>query len=142
MSEIVYVNCKFFFPSIKSYRILARQNNKNKEKHSTSFATVALLSWICAIKKNYAVLELGKLEYHATQYSSIPSSSIFFLKYIYIYTVLELGKLEYCVNFFFFLFGDNQQINIKIKISIFFYVFIYLNRSIVKCRDFNFEIWI
>ena len=31
-----------------------------------SFATVALLSWICAIKKNYAVLELGKLEYHAT----------------------------------------------------------------------------
>ena len=29
-----------------------------------SFATVALLSWICAIKKNYVVLELGKLEYH------------------------------------------------------------------------------
>ena len=86
-----------------------------------SFATVALLSWICAIKKNYAVLELGKLEYHATQYSSIPGSSTF-------------------VNFFFFLFGDNQQINIKIKISIFFYVFIYLNRSIVKYGDFNFEI--
>ena len=38
-----------------------------------SFAIVALLSWICAIKKNYAVLELGKLEYHATQ--SIPGSS-------------------------------------------------------------------
>ena len=35
-----------------------------------SSATVVLLSWICAIKKNYAVLELGKLEYHATQYSS------------------------------------------------------------------------
>ena len=31
-----------------------------------SFATVAPLSWICAIKKNYAVLEFGKLEYHAT----------------------------------------------------------------------------
>ena len=29
-----------------------------------SFATIALLSWICAIKKNFAVLELGKLEYH------------------------------------------------------------------------------
>ena len=29
-----------------------------------SFATVALLSWICVIKKNFAVLELGKLEYH------------------------------------------------------------------------------
>ena len=29
-----------------------------------SFATVALLSWICTIKKNFAVLELGKLEYH------------------------------------------------------------------------------
>ena len=29
-----------------------------------SFATVALLSWICAIKKNFAVLELGKLKYH------------------------------------------------------------------------------
>ena len=29
-----------------------------------SFAIVALLSWICAIKKNYAVLKLGKLEDH------------------------------------------------------------------------------
>ena len=56
----------------------------------------------------------------------------------------ELGKLKYCVSFYlfiyFFLFGNNQQINIKIKISSFFYVFIYLNRSIVKYRDFNFEI--
>ena len=42
-----------------------------------SFAIVALLSWICAIKKNYAVLELCKLEYHATQYLSIPGSSSF-----------------------------------------------------------------
>ena len=42
-----------------------------------SSATVALLSWICAIKKNYAVLELGKLEYHATQSSSITGSSTF-----------------------------------------------------------------
>ena len=54
------------------------------------------------------------------------------------YTVLKFGKLEYCVIFFFF--WDNQQIYIKIKISSFFYVFIYLNRSIVKYRDFNFEI--
>ena len=59
-----------------------------------SSATVALLSWICAIKKNYAVLELGKLEYHATQYSST-------FKKKKNYTVLEFGKLEYCVNFFF-----------------------------------------
>ena len=28
-----------------------------------------------AIKKNYVVLEHGKLEYHATQYSNIPGSS-------------------------------------------------------------------
>ena len=67
-----------------------------------SSATVALLSWICAIKKNYAVLELGKLEYHATQSSSITGSSTFQKKKIY--TVLELGKLEYCVNFLFFYF--------------------------------------
>ena len=30
------------------------------------------------IKKNYVVLKLGKLEYHATQYSSIPGSSTFY----------------------------------------------------------------
>ena len=97
-------------------------------------------------KKNYAVLELGKLEYHATQYSSIPGSSTLFkkIKKKKIYTILELGKLKYCVSFYLFiylfLFGNNQQINIKIKISSFFYVFIYLNRSIVKYGDFNFEI--
>ena len=68
------------------------------------------------IKKNYAVLELGKLEYHETQYSIILGSSTFKKKN---YTVLEFGKLDYCV-IFFFLFGDNQQINIKIKISSFF----------------------
>ena len=45
-------------------------------------------------------------------------------------------------------FPDNQQININIKISNFFhlnaqtYVFIYLNRSIVKYRNFNFKILI
>ena len=75
------------------------------------------------------VLELGKLEYTRLEY--------LLLKKIKNYTVLEFGKLEYCVNFFFW---DNQQINIKMKISSFFYVFIYLNRSIVKYRDFNFEI--
>ena len=36
-----------------------------------SSATVALLSWICAIKKNYAVLELGILEYCVAWYSSL-----------------------------------------------------------------------
>ena len=60
------------------------------------------------------------------------------------YKVLEFGKIKYHVNLFIYLFifcfEDNQQINIKIKISSFFYVFIYLNRSIVKYRDFNFEI--
>ena len=30
------------------------------------------------IKKNYVVLELGKVEYHATQYLSIPSSNTFY----------------------------------------------------------------
>ena len=59
---------------------------------------------------------------------------------IFISTVLDFTKLEYRVIFFFFLFGDKQQINIKIKISNFFYVFIYLNRSIVKYKDYNFEI--
>ena len=42
-----------------------------------SSGTVALLSWICVIKKNYAVLELGKLEYQETQYSLILGSSTF-----------------------------------------------------------------
>ena len=55
-----------------------------------SSATVVLLSWISAIKKNYAILEHGKLEYHATQYSSIPGSSTF-LRKKKIYTVLELN---------------------------------------------------
>ena len=55
------------------------------------------------LKKNYVVLELGKLEYHATQYSSIPGSSTFKNKKK-IYTILEFGKLEYCVIFFFVFF--------------------------------------
>ena len=85
-----------------------------------SFATVALLSWIYAIKKNFAVLELGKLEYHLHS-TRVYRAHVPFKKIKKkIYTVLELGKLEYCVIFFFFLFGDKQQINIKIKISSFF----------------------
>ena len=58
------------------------------------------------IKKNYVVLELGKLEYHATQYSSIPGSSTFYKKKKKkkFYTVLEFGKLEYRVIFVFFFF--------------------------------------
>ena len=67
-----------------------------------SSATVALLSWICAIKKNYVVFELGKLEYHATQYSSIPSSSTF--KKIIIMKI-QLQKLKYVTNP-----GQNGQI--------------------------------
>ena len=47
-------------------------------------------------KKIYTVLEFGKLEYHATQYMSIPVLST--LKKKKNYTVLELGKLKYCVN--------------------------------------------
>ena len=74
-----------------------------------SVATVVLLSWICAIKKNYAVLELGKLEYHATQYSSIPALSTFKKKKNY--TVLKLGKLEYCVNLFIYFFSYLGIIN-------------------------------
>ena len=58
---------------------------------------------------------------------------------------LEFGKLEVLILFFFFL--DNQQINVKIS-NFFFhlngqtYVFIYLNRSIIKYRNFNFKILI
>ena len=68
--------------------------------------------------------------------------------------VLELSKLEFLVIWnssllslsSLYLFFNNQQINIKI--SNFFhlntqtYVFIYLNRSIVKYRNFNFKILI
>ena len=63
--------------------------------------------WHCwggnwAIKKNYVVLEHGKLKYHATQYSSIPGSStilqknvVFFYFIFYFFKILELTKLEY-----------------------------------------------
>ena len=58
---------------------------------------------------------------------------------------LEFGKLKFLKLFF----PDNQQINININISnLFFhlnaqtYVFIYLNRRIVKYRNFNFKILI
>ena len=61
------------------------------------------------------------------------------------YMELEFGKLEFLILFFPY----NQQININIKISDFFfhlnaqtYVFIYLNRIIVKYRNFNFKILI
>ena len=62
-----------------------------------SFATMALLSWICPIKKKFAILELGKLEYH------LHSTRVYQVRVP-----------------FFFLFGDNKKINIKIKISSFF----------------------
>ena len=60
---------------------------------------------------------------------------------------LEFSKLEFHMLFFFF---NNQQISIHLKISNFFffhfntktYVFIYLNRSIVKYRNFDFQILI
>ena len=84
-----------------------------------SFVTVTLLSWICAIKKIYAVLKLGKLEYHATQYSSIPGSSTFFFKKKKKFTQYS-SLVNSSTVYFFFLFGDNQKINIKIKISSFF----------------------
>ena len=51
------------------------------------------------------VLKLGKLEYHVTQYLSIPGSSTFYKIIIKkkIYIVLEFTKLEYSVNFFLLL---------------------------------------
>ena len=60
---------------------------------------MALLSWICAIKKIFVVLELGKL---GTIYTVLESTKLEYLflknKNKKIYTVLEFGKLEYCVN--------------------------------------------
>ena len=67
---------KYYFGN-KWQSITFSRTRFQKLKFLISFATVVLLSWICAIKKNYAVLELGKLEYHATQYSSIPALSTF-----------------------------------------------------------------
>ena len=60
-----------------------------------SFATVALLSWICVIKKNFAVLELGKLEYHLHSTQVYRAQVPFFKKKKRrkkkkIYTVLEI----------------------------------------------------
>ena len=95
---------------------------------------------------NYLIskeLELTKLKYLVIFFF------FFFLDYwqininkkcVYLISkVLELSMLEYLVNFLL-VFWDYRQININIKISRFFYVFIYLNRSIVKYRDFNFKI--
>ena len=74
--------------------------------------------------------------------------------------VLELTKLEFLViwnlslksSSSLYFFSDNQQIKINIKISNYFilffhlnkqtYVFIYLNRSIVKYRNFYFKVLI
>ena len=55
-----------------------------------SFATVALLSWICAIKKNFAVLELGKLEYHLHSTRVYQARVPFFLKKNYVFFFLFL----------------------------------------------------
>ena len=68
---------KKHFSEINSKVPLFLELKFQKLEFLISFATVALLSWICAIKKNYVVLELGKLEYHATQSSSITGSSTF-----------------------------------------------------------------
>ena len=74
--------------------------------------------------------------------------------------VLKLPKLEFLVlwnssllsSSSLYFFSNNQQIKINIKISNYFilffhlnkqtYVFIYLNRSIVKYRNFDFKILI
>ena len=54
------------------WKFLARKYCFGNKQQSTTFSktrvpyqfsTVALLSWICAIKKNFAVLEPGRLEY-------------------------------------------------------------------------------
>ena len=85
-----------------------------------------------------------------SSYLEIQNSSV--MLFFFSSMVLELTKLEFLVIwnsslaslsslYFFF---DNQQININIKLSNFFhlnaqtYVFIYLNRSVIKYRNFNF----
>ena len=52
-----------------------------KLKFLICFAIVALLSWICGIKKNFAVLELGKLEYHLHS-TRVYQAQVLFLKKI------------------------------------------------------------
>ena len=109
-----------------------------------------MLTRIFLLKKCHMELELAKLKFHATQYSIL--NALFFFPSM----LIELTKLEFLVIwnsslvnssslYFFF----NQQININIKISSSYfhwnqqtYVFIYLNRSIVKYRNFDFKILI
>ena len=107
-----------------------------------SSATVAQLSWNVRLKKimwysslvNSSTMQHNNWVYQARVPFINKMQKILFLRYSSLPCKFFF--------FFFFLFGDHQQINIKIKISSFFYVFIYLNRSIVKYRDFNFKIWI
>ena len=63
------------------------------------------------IKKNNVVLELGKLEYHATQYSSIRGSSTVYKEnaVYFISIVLELTKIEYLVTFFILGLSTNKH---------------------------------
>ena len=118
-----------------------------------------MLTWIFLLKKCHMEIKLGKHEFHTWAYQAqVPCNSLNAL--FYPSMVLELTKLEFLViwnssllrlsSLFFLFFFFNQQININIKISSFFFFiwthkhmfFIYLIRSIVKYRNFNFKIWI
>ena len=87
---------KKHFSEINSKVPLFLELKFQKLEFLISFATVALLSWICAIKKNFAVLELGKLEYHLHS-TRVNQARVPFKKKKKIYTVLEF-KYSILVN--------------------------------------------
>ena len=116
------------------WKFLARKHRFGNKQQSTTFSRtrvsetrvphqfsiVALLSWICAIKKICAVLKLGKLEYHLHN-TRVYQARVPFFKKKKLHSTRVWSTRVLCKFFFFlFLFGDNQQINIKIKISSFF----------------------
>ena len=86
----------------QSTTFLRTQVSETRVPHQFCHRGMAELEFV-RFKKNYVVLELGKLKYHATQYSSILGSSTFFLKKKKLHSI-EFGKLEYCLIFFFFVF--------------------------------------
>ena len=88
------------FSKICSKKTLFR--NLSGKYHKLEFLEV-LPPWHCwggnwAIKKNNMVLELRILEYHATQYSSIPSSSTFYKKEKKLHSTRVLCKFFFCLG--------------------------------------------
>ena len=120
------------------WKFLAKKHCFGNKWQTTTFSRTRVPHQFCHrgtaelefvwLKKNYVVLEIGKLEFHATQYSNIPDSSTFYKKnYVYVYFYgtrawwarvpckeLEFSKLEFLITFFF-LFWDNRQIKHKHK---------------------------